>query len=93
MQLKADLSGKRALVTGASSEGFGAHFARVLATSGAEVVVAARRRDPLEALVADMQQAGGQASAVTVDVSDHASVERAIAEAGPIDIVVNNAGV
>lgn len=68
MQLKADLSGKRALVTGASSEGFGAHFARVLATSGAEVVVAARRRDPLEALVADMQQAGGQASAVTVDV-------------------------
>lgn len=93
MQLKADLSGKRALVTGASSEGFGAHFARVLAANGAEVVVAARRREPLEALVAEIRQAGGAAIAVTTDVSDQASVEAAISEAGPLDIVVNNAGV
>jgi NAD(P)-dependent dehydrogenase (short-subunit alcohol dehydrogenase family) len=93
MQLTADLSGKRALVTGASSEGFGAHFARVLASSGAEVVVAARRREPLEALVAEIQKAGGKATAVTADVADLASVEHAIAEAGALDIVVNNAGV
>ncbi len=82
MQLKADLTGKRALVTGASSEGFGAHFARVLAASGAEVVVAARRREPLEALVAEIQKAGGKALAVTVDVSDYASVEHAISDDG-----------
>lgn len=93
MQLKADLSGKRALVTGASSEGFGAHFARTLAASHAEVVVAARRREPLEALVAEIQAGGGKASFVTVDVSDRHSVEQAIVDAGAIDIVVNNAGV
>lgn len=93
MQLKADLSGLRALVTGASSEGFGAHFARVLAQSGAHVVVAARRLEPLEALVAEISAAGGNASAVTVDVSNHSSVEQAIADAGLLDIVVNNAGV
>lgn len=93
MQLKADLSGKRALVTGASSEGFGAHFARVLAANGAEVVVVARRRAPLESLVAEIRQSGGVALAVTADVSDQASVEAAISEAGPLDIVVNNAGV
>jgi NAD(P)-dependent dehydrogenase (short-subunit alcohol dehydrogenase family) len=93
MQLKADLSGKRALVTGASSEGFGAHFARVLAASNAEVVVAARRREPLESLVAEIRKSGGMASAVTIDVSKYASVEQAIADAGPLDIIVNNAGV
>ena len=93
MQLKADLSGKRALVTGASSEGFGAHFARVLAASNAEVVVAARRREPLEALVAEIRNSGGSASAVTIDVSNNISVEQAIADAGPLDIIVNNAGV
>ncbi|HMS20087.1 SDR family NAD(P)-dependent oxidoreductase [uncultured Sphingorhabdus sp.] len=93
MQLKADLSGKRALVTGASSEGFGAHFARVLAASNAEVVVAARRREPLEALVAEIRKSGGMASAVTIDVSNNVSVEQAIADAGPLDIIVNNAGV
>ena len=58
MQLTADLTGKRALVTGASSEGFGSHFARVLAASGAEVVVTARRREPLEMLVAEYGLAG-----------------------------------
>ncbi len=93
MQLQADLSGKRALVTGASSAGFGAHFARVLAASGAEVVVAARRKDPLDALVANIEQSGGQAMAVTLDVSDSSSVEQAMAAVGELDIVVNNAGV
>ncbi len=93
MQLQADLSGKRALVTGASSAGFGAHFARVLAASGAEVVVAARRKDPLDALVAKIEQSGGQATAVTLDVSDSSSVEQAMAAVGELDIVVNNAGV
>jgi NAD(P)-dependent dehydrogenase (short-subunit alcohol dehydrogenase family) len=86
------LAGKRALVTGASS-GLGRHFALVLANSGAHVVVAARRRDALEALVAEIMAAGGEASAVTLDVTDPNSVAEAIAAIGPLDILVNNAGV
>ncbi|MFV0644280.1 MAG: SDR family NAD(P)-dependent oxidoreductase [Sphingomonadaceae bacterium] len=93
MTIKTDLSGLTALVTGASSQGFGAHFARVLANSGAEVIVAARRKAPLDALVAELVADGARARAVTMDVSDAASVEQAMAEAGPLDIVVNNAGV
>lgn len=93
MTLSVDLSGKRALVTGASSDGFGAHFARRLAQSGAHVVVAARRMEPLEALVAEIGAAGGSASAVRIDVADASSVASGLAQAGPLDIVVNNAGV
>jgi NAD(P)-dependent dehydrogenase (short-subunit alcohol dehydrogenase family) len=85
-----DLSGKRALITGASSAGLGAHFARVLAASGAHVVVAARRLGPLEALAEEL---GPNARALAMDVSDAASVSQAVAEAGDIDILVNNAGV
>jgi len=93
MTLTADLSCQRILVTGASSEGFGAHFARVLARCGAHVVVAARRLEALEALVAEITEAGGSASAVRMDVADLASVREGIAAAGAITTCINNAGV
>lgn len=93
MSLTADLTGKRILVTGASSEGFGAHFARLLARCGAHVVVAARRLAPLEALVEEITAAGGSASAVRMDVADLASVRDGLAAAGAIDTCINNAGV
>ncbi|HCP64091.1 MAG TPA: short-chain dehydrogenase, partial [Hyphomonadaceae bacterium] len=77
------LQGKTALITGASS-GLGAHFARLFAGLGAKVVCGARRVDRLEALVASIQDAGGQAQAVKLDVQDEASVIAAFdaAEAG-----------
>lgn len=81
------LSGKTALVTGASS-GLGAHFAKVLAGQGAIVTAAARRVDRLEALCAGI---GGEARAVALDVTDADSV-RAVFDR-PYDIVINNAGV
>lgn len=90
------LKDKAALVTGASS-GFGRHFAAVLAEAGAKVAVAARRLDRLQRLEAEIRDAGGQAAAVVLDVTDRVSVERAFdtaeAAVGPIDILVNNAGV
>jgi NAD(P)-dependent dehydrogenase (short-subunit alcohol dehydrogenase family) len=93
MTLSADLTGQRILVTGASSEGFGAHFARVLAKCGAHVVVAARRLEALEALVAEITASGGSASAVRMDVADLGSVREGLAAAGSIDTCINNAGV
>lgn len=93
MSVTTDLSGKRALVTGASSDGFGAHFAKTLAKAGAHVVVAARRLEPLEALVKRIIDAGGSASAVRMDVSVPESVTAGLEAAGALDIVVNNAGV
>ncbi len=91
-----DLTGRVALVTGASS-GLGAHFAKVLAQAGATVVATARRVDRLQALVADIVAEGGQALAVAMDVNDKASVtagfDQAQAALGAISIVVNNAGV
>lgn len=86
------LEGRRALVTGASS-GFGAHFAKLLASAGAEVVLAARRTDKLQALKEALQVSGGQASAVALDVSSKASVKACFDEAGVCDIVINNAGI
>jgi NAD(P)-dependent dehydrogenase (short-subunit alcohol dehydrogenase family) len=90
------LAGKCALVTGASS-GLGWHFATVLAEAGAAVAVGARRLDRLQALAAEIGAAGGAAYPVELDVTDAASVVTALdaAEAalGPIDILINNAGV
>jgi NAD(P)-dependent dehydrogenase (short-subunit alcohol dehydrogenase family) len=90
------LAGKAALVTGASS-GFGRHFARVLAEAGAKVALAARRIDALERLAGEIRAAGGEAAAFAMDVTDRASVARAVADAeaalGPVTILVNNAGV
>jgi NAD(P)-dependent dehydrogenase (short-subunit alcohol dehydrogenase family) len=87
------LHGRTALVTGASA-GFGRHFAKTLAAAGATVVVAARRRDLLESLVGEIHATGGAATAVDMDVTDGASIAAAFATApGPIDVVVNNAGI
>jgi len=90
------LDGKIALVTGASS-GLGTRFAKVLAMAGAQVVLAARRVERLQALRAAIEADGGSASVVTLDVTNLDSIRAAIAraenEAGPIDVLVNNAGV
>src|SRR5690349_4493754 len=91
-----DVRGKIALVTGASS-GLGENFARRLAAEGATVAVAARRADRLARLVAEIEKAGGRALAVSLDVTDPASVEAAFTtvakSVGAPDIVVNNAGI
>jgi NAD(P)-dependent dehydrogenase (short-subunit alcohol dehydrogenase family) len=91
-----DLAGRVALVTGASS-GLGRHFAGVLARAGAAVALAARRGEMLEEAAQQLGGAGARTAAVLCDVTDAASVREAFdaAEAalGPLDIVVNNAGV
>lgn len=86
------LDGKRAIVTGASS-GFGAHFAQLLASAGAEVVLAARRTDKLQSLADSLRAQGTRVSAVALDVSSKDSVQACFEQTGPCDIVVNNAGV
>src|SRR4051794_4489373 len=90
------LSGKVALVTGASS-GLGRHFAQLLAAHGARVVLAARRREALEAVAAGIREEGGTADLVTLDVRDAASVEAGVAAAakafGALDVLVNNSGI
>lgn len=93
MTLTADLTGQRILVTGASSEGFGAHFARLLAKSGAHVIVTARRLPALEALVEEISSTGGSAEAIRMDVADLGSVREGMTAAGAIDTCINNAGV
>jgi NAD(P)-dependent dehydrogenase (short-subunit alcohol dehydrogenase family) len=93
MDLAAGFAGRHVLVTGASS-GLGEHFARLVARCGARVTVGARRLDRLEALAADLAELGApEVRAVELDVADPASVEAALAAAGPIDVLVNNAGI
>jgi NAD(P)-dependent dehydrogenase (short-subunit alcohol dehydrogenase family) len=92
MSKRFDLGGKVALVTGASS-GLGSHFARCLGEAGASVVIAARRADRLQSLQAELAQKGVTAKAVDLDVQSADSVAAALEIAGPIDIVVNNAGI
>lgn len=87
-----DLSGKTALVTGASS-GLGEHFARCLGAAGASVVLAARRADRLKALQAELAGKGVKASAIDLDVTSAESIALAFDAAGPLDILVNNAGI
>ncbi|MCW2972231.1 MAG: Oxidoreductase [Thermoleophilia bacterium] len=94
--MAAALDGTVALITGASS-GIGEETARVLAAQGATVALLARRKDRLDALVTEIEAAGGSALAAEVDVTDQAAaiaaVERVASELGRIDTVVNNAGV
>jgi NADP-dependent 3-hydroxy acid dehydrogenase YdfG len=89
------LTGTVALVTGASS-GIGEATARELAGRGAAVAVVARRQDRLEALVAEIELAGGTALAVEADITHRtqaeAAVQRAVDRFGRLDILVNNAG-
>ena len=87
-----DLSGKTALVTGASS-GLGEHFARCLGAAGASVVLAARRADRLARLQGELTQAGIRARSVDLDVTSGESIAAALEAAGPLDIVINNAGI
>ncbi len=90
------LESRVALVTGASS-GFGRHFGSVLARAGARVVLAARRTDRVQAACEEITAAGGEAIAVTMDVTDTASIGAAfdqVEEAfGLVTVVVNNAGI
>ena len=96
MSYTIDLSGRVALVTGASS-GLGAQFARVLARSGAAVVLAARRTEKLRDLRTEIEAEGGDAHVVKLDVTDPDSIRSAVAhaetEVGTIDILINNSGV
>jgi NAD(P)-dependent dehydrogenase (short-subunit alcohol dehydrogenase family) len=95
-ELPGRLSGSTAVVTGASG-GLGAHFARILAREGAAVAVTARRVAMVEALAAEIREAGGRALALPLDVVDADAVgpalDRVIAELGGLDILINNAGV
>jgi len=96
MAYSMDLSGRVALVTGASG-GLGAQFAKTLSRAGAAVVLASRRMDKLKDLRAQIEAEGGDAHVVMLDVTDTASIKAAVAhaetEVGPIDILVNNSGV
>lgn len=96
MAVNVDLSEKVAFVAGASS-GIGERCARVLAAAGANVILAARRLSRLKELRAEIEAAGGAAHATRLDVTDLDSVRSAVAEAearcGPIDILINSAGV
>lgn len=92
----ADLRGRVALVTGASG-GLGAHFAEVLARSGARVAVAARRGEACAAVRDAIRATGAEAEVFQLDVTDAASVRDAFGAAeahfGGLDILVNNAGI
>jgi NADP-dependent 3-hydroxy acid dehydrogenase YdfG len=90
------LDGTVALVTGASS-GIGAAAGAALAAQGASVALAARRKDRLEALAADIRGQGGTALVIEADITDEqqatGAVERTVAELGRLDTLINNAGV
>ncbi|MCF8194563.1 MAG: SDR family oxidoreductase [Polynucleobacter sp.] len=96
MAYQIDLTGKVALVTGASS-GLGRQFACTLASAGAKVILAARRLDKLQDLQNQMQANGQEAIVVPLDVTDQKSIETAVSmayeQAGEVDILVNNSGV
>jgi NAD(P)-dependent dehydrogenase (short-subunit alcohol dehydrogenase family) len=91
-----EIVGKHILVTGGSS-GLGRHFAHFLANNGAHITLAARRAEALAANVAEINESGGRAKSVVLDVTIADQVDCALKEAeekfGPIHAVVNNAGV
>ena len=95
MAMKVELSGKVALVTGAS-RGIGEAIARRLAESGALVLCAARQEETVRAVAESIREAGGKAEGVVLDISSpdvRERVKQLIAEHERIDILVNNAGV
>ncbi len=90
------LDGRVAVITGASA-GLGVAMARGLAAAGASVVLAARRRERLEALAKELRDCGASVHALACDVSSEADIDALVAETGqrfgPIDVLVNNAGI
>ncbi len=91
-----DLTGQVALVTGASS-GLGKRFAQVLARCGARVAVTGRRLERLEALAEEIIAEGGSAAPLALDVTDAGQLLAVVGQArdalGPVDILINNAGI
>ncbi len=96
MSVSIDLTGKTALVTGASS-GIGKTTAILLAKAGANVAIASRRKDKNEETLAAIKAAGGKGIAIVADVSREEDVARAVSETvkafGRLDIAFNNAGI
>jgi NAD(P)-dependent dehydrogenase (short-subunit alcohol dehydrogenase family) len=90
-----DLSGKVAIVTGAS-RGLGQYMARALARAGADLVVTARKKEHTDAFVEEVRGLGRKAAGLSLDVRDEASIRRmaedAVAAFGHVDVLVNNAG-
>lgn len=95
MQFPFDLSGKVAIVTGAGS-GIGRASATLLAEHGVDVVLAGRKRDPLEATAASVRALGRRATVIPTDVKDPEACERLVSQAlaahDRLDILLNNAG-
>ena len=89
------IEGKVVLITGGST-GIGAEVARLLASRGAKVAVAARRKDKLEEVVAEITAQGGIAKGYTLDVTDKHQVQAVVAaivvDFGKLDVLINNAG-
>lgn len=90
-----DLTGKVAVITGASS-GLGVEFAKALAFRGADVALFARRAEKLQAVTEELKEFGHRVLPVVCDVTDEnmivSAVEKVISEFGKIDILINNAG-
>jgi gluconate 5-dehydrogenase len=90
-----DLTGQRALITG-SSQGIGFALARGLADAGAAIVLNGRDTTKLEAAAEDLQASGATVHVLAFDATDHTAVRAAVdgfeADVGPIDILINNAG-
>ncbi|MCQ4205719.1 SDR family NAD(P)-dependent oxidoreductase [Streptomyces longispororuber] len=89
-----NLTGKRALITGASL-GLGEATSKLLAAEGATVVIHGRDKERTERVAQEIREAGGSATTVLGDLADDASaaeVARAALDGGPVDILVNNAG-
>jgi NADP-dependent 3-hydroxy acid dehydrogenase YdfG len=93
--MSAGIEGKVVLITGGGT-GIGAEVARTLASRGAKVAVAARRKEKLDELVATIAAAGGTARAYVLDVTDKKQVEAVVAatvaDFGKLDVLINNAG-
>ena len=94
-QVTFDLTEQTAFITGATS-GFGARFAEILSDAGARVVITGRRVERLHALRDKIAAKGGSATALALDVTDVAGIRACVSAAekaaGPISILVNNAG-
>jgi NAD(P)-dependent dehydrogenase (short-subunit alcohol dehydrogenase family) len=90
--LSLDLSGKTALVTGAG-RGIGRSTALLLAEAGARVIVTARTEAEIAAVAGEIIEAGGDAEAIPADIGSVEEIQGLFGAAGPVDVLVNNAGV